>query len=63
MLERLFREVKHRTKVVGVFPPEESAMNLSTIVMLRVSADWSQRCYLNTDPLHALIHEPTTFAT
>ena len=63
MLERLFREVKRRTKVVGVFPSEESATNLSTAVMLRVSEDWSQRRYLNTEPLHALFHEPTTFAT
>lgn len=63
MLERLFREVKRRTKVVGVFPSAESATNLSTTVMLRVSEDWSQRRYLNTEPLHALFHKPTTLAT
>ena len=53
-LERLFREVKRRTRVVGVFPNERSAENLSTVVMLRVSEDWALRCYLNMDPLDAL---------
>jgi transposase-like protein len=53
-LERLFREVKRRTRVVGVFPNEHSAENLSTVVMLRVSEDWALRRYLNMDPLQAL---------
>lgn len=55
-LERLFREVKRRTRVVGVFPNEQSALNLATVVLLRVSEDWSERRYLNMDPLHALFH-------
>jgi transposase-like protein len=38
-LERLFREVKRRTRVVGVFPNERSAENLATVVMLRVSVN------------------------
>jgi len=53
-LERLFREVKRRTRVVGVFPNERSAENLATVVMLRVSEDWALRRYLNMDPLQAL---------
>ena len=53
-LERLFREVKRRTRVVGVFPNERSAENLATVVMLRVSEDWALRRYLNMDPFHAL---------
>lgn len=55
-LERLFREVKRRTRVVGVFPNEHSAENLSTVVMLRVSEDWALRRYLDMSPLHALYH-------
>lgn len=55
-LERLFREVKRRTRVVGVFPTEQSALNLATVVLLRVSEDWSERRYLNMAPLHALFH-------
>lgn len=53
-LERLFREVKRRTRVVGVFPNERSAENLATVVMLRVSEDWALRRYLNMDPLQTL---------
>lgn len=55
-LERLFREVKRRTRVVGVFPNEQSALNLATVVLLRVSEGWSERRYLSMDPLHALFH-------
>ena len=62
-LERVFGEVKRRTRVVGVFPNERSAENLSTVVLLRVSEDWALRRYLDTGPLHALFHEPTGFAT
>jgi transposase-like protein len=62
-LERTFGEVKRRTRVVGVFPNERSAENLATVVLLRVSEDWAFRRYLDTAPLHALFHEPTTFAT
>ena len=39
-LERAFREVKRRTRVVGVFPNEQSAETLATAVLLRVSEDW-----------------------
>jgi putative transposase len=62
-LERAFCEVKRRTRVVGVFPNEHSAENLSTVVLLRVSEEWAFRRYLDMAPLHALSHEPTTFAT
>jgi transposase-like protein len=62
-LERVFREVKRRTRVVGVFPNEESAETLATAVLLRVSEDWAERRYLDMAPLHALFHEPTRFAT
>ena len=62
-LERVFREVKRRTRVVGVFPNEQSAETLATAVLLRVSEDWAERRYLDMDPLHALFHQPTGFAT
>jgi transposase-like protein len=62
-LERVFREVKRRTRVVGVFPNEASAETLATAVLLRVSEDWMERKYLNMEPLHALFHESTRFAT
>ena len=61
-LERLFGEVKRRTRVVGVFPNERGAEDLATVVMLRVSEDWALRRYLNTEPLQTLLHQPTKIA-
>jgi putative transposase len=57
-LERLFREVKRRTRVVGVFPGELSALNLATAVLLRVTEEWSLRKYLDVAPLEAMNANP-----
>ena len=46
MLERLFKEVKRRTRVVGVFPNETSAATLATEIALRSSEEWALRRYL-----------------
>ena len=53
MLERLFKEVKRRTRVVGVFPSETSASTLATAVVLRSSEEWALRRYLTMDALEA----------
>ena len=52
-LERLFEEVKRRTRVVRIFPNEASAANLSTAVALRASEDWALRRYLDMEPYRA----------
>ncbi|WP_157969073.1 transposase [Thermus sediminis] len=62
-LERLFREVKRRTRVVGVFPSEGSLGNLATVVMLRATEDWALRRYLDMAPLWAAEEKPTKIAT
>jgi len=49
MLERLFREVKRRTRVVGVFPNETSARTLAPEIALRSSEEWVLRRYLTMD--------------
>jgi transposase-like protein len=54
MLERLFREVKRRTRVVGVFPNETSASTLSTEIALRSSEEWALKRYLTMDALEAV---------
>jgi putative transposase len=54
MLERLFREVKRRTRVVGVFPNEASASMLATEIALRSSEQWALKRYLTMDALEAL---------
>lgn len=52
-LERLFGEVKRRTRVVRVFPNETSAGSLSTAVALRASEEWALRRYLDMEPYRA----------
>jgi putative transposase len=55
MLERLFKEVKRRTRMVGIFPSETSASTLATkIATLRSSEEWGLRRYLPMDALEAL---------
>jgi putative transposase len=63
VLERLIREVKRRTRVVGVFPGEGSLVNLATVVMLRATEDWAFRRYLDMGPLWAVEEKPTKIAT
>jgi putative transposase len=53
VLERLFKEVKRRTRVVGVFPDERSASTLATEIVLRSSEEWALRRYLAMDALEA----------
>jgi putative transposase len=53
MLERLFKEIKRRTRVVGVFPNETSASTLATEIALRSSEEWALRRYLTMDALEA----------
>ncbi len=51
MLERLFKEVKRRTRVVGVFPNERSASILATEIALGSSEEWALKRYLAMDAL------------
>jgi transposase-like protein len=52
-LERLFQEIKRRTRVIGVFPNEESLTILTTAVGMRVTEEWAMRRYLNMELLDA----------
>jgi putative transposase len=58
MLERLFRELKRRTKVVGMFPNETSASTLATEIMLRSSEEWTLKRYLSMDALFEAVKNP-----
>ena len=40
MLERLNKEIKRRTRVVGIFPNEASCLRLTSAVALEVSEEW-----------------------
>jgi putative transposase len=54
MLERLVKEVKRRTRVVGIFPNETSAATLATEIALRNSEEWALKRYLTMDALEVV---------
>lgn len=52
-LERIIREIRRRTRVVGAFPDGESALNLAAARLRHIAGThWSTRRYLNLQPLH-----------
>ncbi len=52
MLERLNREIRRRTKVVGVFPSMDSYIRLVSCYLIEYAEDWStSRCYINKKAL------------
>jgi putative transposase len=58
MLERLFKEVKRRTRMVGVFPNETSASTLATEIALRSGEEWALRRYLTMNTLQGGAEKP-----
>lgn len=41
MIERLNREIRRRTSVVGIFPDESSYVRLVTMYLMEYAEDWS----------------------
>lgn len=55
MLERLTREIRRRTRVVGIFPNPDSYLRLVTVCLMEYSEDWSvTRSYLSEKSLQSL---------
>ena len=55
MLERLNREIRRRTKVVGIFPNPDSYLRLVTVYLMEYSEDWSvTKAYLSETSLNSL---------
>ena len=51
-LERLNREIRRRSSVVGIFPSTDSYIRLITSYLLEYSDDWqTERCYMNTSSI------------
>jgi putative transposase len=51
-LERLLREIRRRTRVVGAFPDGQSALNLAAARLRHVAGTaWSTKRYLNMELL------------
>lgn len=55
VLERMFREVRRRSRVVGVFPSDESYIRLLTCYLIEYSEDWfSEKSYINKEAIEEL---------
>lgn len=51
-LERIMKEIRRRTKVVGAFPDGKSCLNLAAARLRHIAAGkWSTRKYINMEPL------------
>lgn len=56
MIERLNREIRRRTSVVGIFPNESSYTRLVTTYLMEYAEDWSvSRAYLSQDSIEATL--------
>jgi putative transposase len=55
MLERLNKEIRRRTSVVGIFPNPDSYLRLVTTCLMEYAEDWSvSRAYLNPKSIQIL---------
>ena len=53
-LERLMKEIRRRTRVVGAFPDGQSCLNLAAARLRHIAgSQWSTRKYMNMAPLYA----------
>jgi putative transposase len=51
-LERILREIRRRTRVVGAFPDGESALNLAAARLRHIAgSEWSTKRYLSMEVL------------
>ncbi len=60
-VEHLNRDIRRRTRVVGIFPSIESALRIITIRLIEETEDWStERRYMDADLLAPLVTETLT---
>jgi transposase-like protein len=53
-LERIMKEIRRRTRVVGAFPDGQSCLNLAAARLRHIAGtQWSARKYMNMAPLYA----------
>jgi putative transposase len=54
-LERIMREIRRRTRVVGAFPDGESCLNLAAARLRYIAGSaWSAKRYMNMRPLYQM---------
>ena len=58
-IERLNREIRRRSRVVGVFPSKKAYLRLITTYLIEYSEEWSseQRAYINQEALELVMSE------
>jgi len=58
--ERIMKEIRRRTRVVGAFPDGQSCLNLAAARLRYITGTaWSAKCYMNMRPLY----QPHVFQT
>ena len=64
-LERVNKEIKRRSRVVGIFPNEASAIRLVGAILADLHDEWqaTDRRYLSEDSMSQLRREPATVTT
>ena len=56
MIERLNREIRRRTSVIGIFPNETSYVRLVTTYLMEYAEDWSVfRAYISQESIAATV--------
>jgi len=56
VLERLNKEIRRRSRVVGIFPSMESYMRLISCYLIEYAEDWeTSRCYIKKDIIQQII--------
>ena len=52
VVERIIREIRRRSRVIGVFPNQESYVRLITSYLIEYSEDWiNERSYIKQEKL------------
>ncbi len=59
LLERQNQELKRRTRVVRVFPNEQSCLRLVCALLMETNQEWMERLYLRMDTAQAATAETT----
>jgi putative transposase len=64
MSERTVREVRRRSRVIGVFPSVESWVRLETCYLMEYSEDWrSDRSYIKREKVQEVLEHSRSFLT
>jgi putative transposase len=55
-IEHLNKEIRRRTRSIGIFPSRESALRLVTMILIEQSEEWMvDRCYMSPESLELVL--------